>query len=53
MKFTSLFALLGVSQAGIHDAPPPTTGKFFYTDMRSETAEHKEGFHVVETLISD
>lgn len=52
MKFT-LLALLGISQAGIHDSAPPTTGKFFYTDMRSETGDHKEGFHVVETLISD
>ena len=52
MKFTSLFALFGISQAGIHDEPPPTTGKFFYTDMRSETGEQKEGTHVIETLIS-
>jgi hypothetical protein len=52
MKFTSLFALFGIAQAGIHDAPPPTTGRFFYTDMRSETGEHKEGTHVIETLIS-
>jgi len=53
MKFANIFALLGVSQAGIHDAAPPTTGKFFYTDMRSETGEHKEGFHVVEALMTD
>ena len=52
MKF-ALLALLGISQAGIHDSAPPTTGKFFYTDMRSETGDHKTGFHVIETLITD
>lgn len=37
MKFTSILAMIGLAQCGPSDPTPPTTGKFFYTDMRSET----------------
>jgi hypothetical protein len=53
MKFASLVALVNIAQAGPNDEAPPTTGRFFYTDMRSETGEHKEGTHVIEALISN
>ena len=35
MKFTSILAMIGLSQCGPSDPTPPTTGKFFYTDLKN------------------
>ena len=51
MKFlTSMYTLALTVEA---TQSPPTTGKFFYADMRSGMGQHEEGMHFIDALVSD
>jgi len=45
-----MYALVALTSA---TDSPPTTGKFFYTDMRSGTKQQEEGMHFIDAKISD